>query len=214
MKRSLPVLISGALLGLFGVVGAGLVGLSHDVTATRIEQNERDALLQRLQVLVPLDSIDNDLLTDVLDVSAPKLLGTEVTRIYRGRRGDEPAALVMNPVVTQGYSGSIKLIVAVNSDGTLGGVRVLSHRETPGLGDKIEAQRSDWIDRFKGKSLLDPVDSDWKVRRDGGVFDQFTGATITPRAVVRGIRNSLVFFNDNKLNLFERDEPVVERNDE
>lgn len=214
MKRSLPVLISGALLGLFGVVGAGLVGLSHDVTETRIAQNERDALLQRLQVLVPLDSIDNDLLTDTTEVSDPELLGTNVTRIHRGRRGDEPVAVVMNPVVTQGYSGSIKLIVAINRDGTLGGVRVLSHRETPGLGDKIEPQRSDWINGFAGKSLLNPVDSAWKVKRDGGVFDQFTGATITPRAIVQGVRNSLIYFNDHKLDLFAVGEPVTENNDE
>jgi electron transport complex protein RnfG len=214
MKRSLPVLISGALLGLFGIAGAGLVGLSHDVTQERIAQNERDALLQQLEVLLPLDSFDNDLLTDVVDIRAPELLGSDTTRVYRGRKDGEPVAVVLNPVVTQGYSGAIKLIVAIRTDGTLSGVRVLGHRETPGLGDKIEARRSDWIDGFRDKSLLNPDDSGWKVKRDGGTFDQFTGATITPRAVVRGVRSALLYFNDHKLNLFGQPQPVAENKHE
>jgi electron transport complex protein RnfG len=214
MKRSLPVLISGALLGLFGIAGAGLVGLSHDVTEERIAQNERDALLQQLEVLLPLDSFDNDPLTDVADISAPELLGTDATRVYRGRKNGEPMAVVLNPVVTQGYSGAIKLIVAIRSDGTLSGVRVLGHRETPGLGDKIEARRSNWIDGFRDKSLLNPTDSGWKVKRDGGTFDQFTGATITPRAVVRGVRSALLYFNDQRLTLFGQAQPVAENKHE
>ncbi|MCB1775164.1 MAG: electron transport complex subunit RsxG [Gammaproteobacteria bacterium] len=215
MKRSLPVLISGALLGLFGIAGAGLVGFSHEATKARIEQNERDALLQQLQVLLPLNDFDNDLLSDTTDVNAPTLLGSETTRVYRGRKDGEPVAVVLNPVVTQGYSGAIKLIVAIRTDGTLSGVRVLGHRETPGLGDKIEARRSNWIDSFRDKSLLNPEDSGWKVRRDGGVFDQFTGATITPRAVVRGVRSALLYFNDYKLTLFEpASQPVAENRHE
>jgi len=214
MKNSLPILISGALLGLFGIAGAGLVGFSHEVTKARIVQNERDALLQQLEVLLPLDSFDNDLLEDTIDIHAPELLGGEATRVYRGRKGGEPVAIVLNPVITQGYSGAIKLIVAIRKDGTLSGVRVLSHRETPGLGDKIEARRSDWIDSFRDKSLLAPEDSGWKVKRDGGAFDQFTGATITPRAVVRGVRSALLYFNDHKLTLFAQTQPVAENQHE
>ena len=213
MKRSLPVLISGALLGLFGIAGAGLVGFSHEATKARIEQNERDALLQQLQVLLPLNDFDNDLLSDTTDVNAPTLLGSETTRVYRGRKDGEPVAVVLNPVVTQGYSGAIKLIVAIRHDGTLAGVRVLSHHETPGLGDKIEAERSDWILGFDGKSLDAPAAGRWKVQRDGGVFDQFTGATITPRAVVRGVRSSLEYFADHREQLFAGGTPA-EKHDE
>jgi electron transport complex protein RnfG len=200
--RSLPVLVSGVLLGLFGVLGAALVGLSHDGTAERIARNEREALLDQLRVLVPAQQIDNDMLGDVLEVSAPEALGAPTTRVYRGRRDGQPVAAVLSPVVAQGYSGPIQLIVAARFDGTLAGVRVLSHRETPGLGDKIEAERSDWILGFAGRSLLDPAPSAWKVRRDGGVFDQFTGATITPRAVVRAIKGALDYFDRNKTVLF------------
>jgi len=201
--RNLPILISGVLLGLFGVLGAGLVGLSHEGTAERIARNEREALLQQLQVLVPAQQIDNDMLVDVIEVSAPEWLGAEVTRVYRGRRGEQPVAAVLSPVVTQGYSGPIRLIVAIRFDGSLAGVRVLSHRETPGLGDKIEIERTAWILSFDGKSLLDPAPSAWQVKRDGGDFDQFTGATITPRAIVRGVRDSLEYFGEHKLQLFE-----------
>lgn len=211
MKRSVPVLVSGALLGMFGVVGAGLVGLSHDLTAERIAQNERQAVLDRLQVLLPAGSVANDLLNDTIDVSAPDLLGAETTRVHRGRNAaGEPVAVVLNPVITQGYSGDIKLMVAIRADGTVSGVRVLSHRETPGLGDKIERERSAWIESFDGKSLFEPDAAGWSVKRDGGEFDQFTGATITPRAVVRGVHESLVYFNANRPQLLGRDTTIAE----
>jgi len=208
--RSLPVLISGVLLGLFGVLGAGLVGLSHEGTAERIARNEREALLHQIQVLVPQEQIDNDMLDDVIEVSAPDLLGAETTRVHLGRRDGQPVAAVLSPVITQGYSGAIKMIVAIRSNGTLAGVRVLSHRETPGLGDKVEAERSDWIQGFAGKSLLDPAPSAWKVKRDGGEFDQFTGATITPRAIIRGVRAAIEYFGEHKLQLFETEQPQGE----
>lgn len=201
--RSLPVIISGLLLGLFGVLGAAMVGVSHEFTAERIAHSEREALLELLHALVPPETADNDLANDVIEVTAPDQLGAATTRVYRARRGGEPVAAVFSPVVTQGYSGAIQLIVAVRADGSLAGVRVLSHHETPGLGDKIEPERSDWIRAFDGRSLEDPAPSRWKVKRDGGVFDQFTGATITPRAVVRGVRATLEYYAQNGQRLFE-----------
>lgn len=203
MRRHLPILISGVLLGLFGVLGAGLVGLSHEGTAERIALNEREALLRQIQVLVPPEQIDNNMLNDVIEISSPEALGVEKTRVYLGRREGKPVAAVLSPISTPGYAGPIQLIVAVHFDGTLAGVRVLSHRETPGLGDKIEEERSDWILGFAGKSLLDPRPSDWQVKRDGGVFDQFTGATVTPRTIVHGVKSALEYFGENRLYLFE-----------
>jgi electron transport complex protein RnfG len=111
-------------------------------------------------------------------------------------------ALVIAAVAPDGYSGSIRLLVGINRDGSLAGVRTLAHRETPGLGDRIEAQRDDWILGFAGKSLDRPALQAWRVKRDGGVFDQFTGATITPRAVVRAVKNSLIYYRDNREALF------------
>lgn len=212
MRRHLPILISGVLLGLFGVLGAGLVGLSHEGTAERIARNEREALLHQIHVLVPREQIDNDMLNDVIEVSAPDTLGVEKTRVYLGRRNGEPVAAVLSPVSTPGYAGPIQLVVAIRYDGTLAGVRVLSHRETPGLGDKIEEERSDWILGFDGKSLLDPRPSEWKVKRDGGVFDQFTGATVTPRTIVRAVKTALEYFDANRLDLFETGQQQGDQN--
>lgn len=214
MKANLSVLISGGLLGLFGILGAGLVGFSHDITAERIAENERAALLRQLRVIVPSDQADNDLSTDVVEVSAPRRLGADMTRVYRAKRGDQIVAIVLSPVITQGYSGPIRLIVGVRRDGTLAGVRVISHRETPGLGDKIELERSDWILDFNGRSLVSPPASQWRVKRDGGAFDQFTGATITPRAVVRAVKSALEYVRDNEVQLFEKPLAVTETGDE
>jgi len=202
MRNKRSILISGALLGLFGILGAGLVGFSHDSTAERILENERQALLGQLGALIPADQTDNDMATDVIDVSAPEKLGAETTRVYRAKLDGRIFAVVLSPVITQGYSGSMRLIVGVRRDGTLAGVRVLSHRETPGLGDKVELERSDWILGFDGRSLVSPPASRWAVRRDGGDFDQFTGATITPRAVVQGVRSALEFVRANEVQLF------------
>jgi len=214
MKAKLSILISGALLGVFGILGAGLVGFSHDLTAERIVQNERDTLLRQLQILIPPDQADNDISTDVLEVSSPSQLGAEVTRVYRAQRNGQIVAVVLSPVITQGYSGAIRLIVGARRDGTLAGVRVLSHRETPGLGDKIEVERSDWIRNFNGKSLVSPPDSQWRVKRDGGAFDQFTGATITPRAVVRGVKAALTYIRRNEVRLFGEQTAMAEARDE
>jgi electron transport complex protein RnfG len=214
MRNRLSILISGGLLGLFGVLGAGLVGFSHDSTAERIIENERQALLGQLGALIPADQTDNDMATDVIDVSAPEQLGAETTRVYRAKLGGQIFAVVLSPVVTQGYSGSIRLIVGVRRDGTLAGVRVLSHRETPGLGDKVEVERSDWILGFNGRSLVSPPASRWAVKRDGGDFDQFTGATITPRAVVNGVRSALEYVRTNQVQLFGEMLAETEQGDE
>ncbi len=188
-----PVAIATFLLSAFAVAGTSLVAFTYEQTRPRILANERQALLDKLQVLVPAASVDNDMVEDNIVVQDYDLLGSERTTVYRGRRLGKPVAAVFTSVVPSGYSGPINLLVAVRHDGTLGGVRVVSHKETPGLGDKIEEQRSDWIYSFKDKSLSDPQPKYWGVKRDGGVFDQFTGATITPRAIVRAVKNTLVY---------------------
>lgn len=191
------IFIAAGLLAAFGIAGTGLVAFTHESTAQRIAQNERDAVLSKIEKILPTSSADNDLLADSLSVRAPEYLGADQTTIYRGRLAGEPTAVVFSAVEAAGYSGPIRLIIGVNRDGTLGGVRVLSHRETPGLGDRIEESRSDWIHDFNGRSLTDPDASGWKVQRDGGLFDHFTGATITPRAIVRAVKQTLEYTRDN-----------------
>jgi len=197
-----PVMLSGLILALFAVAGTGLVAFTHLQTADRIAENERAALLRSLNALVPADSIDNDIVTDNRFLDAPERLGGDRILVYFGRKQGRPVAAVFGSIVPDGYSGPMKLLVAVRMDGTLGGVRVVSHKETPGLGDKIELQKSDWILGFDNRSLNNPVLPGWGVRRDGGVFDQFTGATVTPRSIVKAVKNTLLYFREHGERLF------------
>jgi electron transport complex protein RnfG len=199
-----PVLTAAAILGLFSVLGTGLVALVHENTAARIEENQRQMLLHTLQALIPADWYDNDILADAIEVSDANLGTSRPVAVYRARKAGRPVAAVLSPSAPDGYNGEIRLLVAIKADGTLAGVRVLTHKETPGLGDPIDENKSNWIFGFNGLSLDNPPDSQWKVKRDGGVFDQFTGATITPRAVVKAVHKTLSYFALNKNELFSQ----------
>lgn len=195
--------IAGLILTGFAVIGTALVALTHSLTADIIVANERQALLDYLNALVPAERYDNAVTEDSIQILAPDALGTdEPVTVYRAYNGAQPVALFATPVAPDGYSGAIKLLIGVYADGDLAGVRVLAHRETPGLGDAIEASRSDWILGFAGKALGNPPRDAWRVKKDGGAFDQFSGATITPRAVVAAVRRFLEYFAQNKARLF------------
>ena len=188
---------------IFAAAGTGLVATTYELTKERIAANQREGLLAKVRALIPADRYDNDLIDDSVDVVAPDALGTsEAVSVYRARKGSRPVAAVLTPVAPDGYGGPIRLIVAVYYDGTLAGVRVLAHTETPGLGDYIDEARSHWILGFAGHSLANPTPDKWKVKRDGGAFDQFTGATITPRAVVKAVHKTLEYFSANRDELF------------
>lgn len=190
---------SAGLLALFAVIGGVLVAGTEALTRERIVEQQRASLRSTLNEVVPADRYTNALLDDVMTIHDPELLGTdEVLTAYRARRGLEPVAVLFPVVAPDGYSGDIRLLVGISAEGTLTGVRVLNHRETPGLGDAIETRRSDWILQFGGLSLENPAPSRWAVRKDGGQFDQFAGATITPRAVVKAVRRALVFFDTHR----------------
>ncbi len=197
------VLLSGAFLWLFAVAGTTLVALTEFGTRAAIVENERAVLLRNLYALLPDDKLDNDIASDTLELPPAELLGTEDNSIaYRARLGGEPVAIIFNSIAPNGYSGRIHLLVGVYVDGSLAGVRVVKHAETPGLGDGIEIRKSDWIKGFDGRSLDDPGPGGWAVRRDGGEFDQLTGATITPRAVIAAVRRTLLYYRDNADILF------------
>lgn len=194
MSLALAISRNALALGGFAFLSAGLVLLVHDLSAERIAAQERAALEGTLQELVPASAYDNKLYADCTSALDPELLGSKTpVRVYRARRAGAPVALVLSSVAPDGYSGAIHLLVGVYRDGRVAGVRVRQHAETPGLGDKIEIRRSDWILSFAGKSLDDPKPEAWKVDKDGGPFDSFTGATITPRAVVKAVYNSLEY---------------------
>ncbi len=195
----------GLLLAAFAIGATLLVAITERQTRDQIIENQRQALLDGIHALIPDEQYDNAILQDTILIPATEQLGLKQPQeIYRARRDGEPVAVIMPVIAPDGYSGPIRLLVSIYHDGTLAGVRVLEHRETPGLGDKIEVKRSDWITEFSGKSLDNPEPRDWRVKKDGGAFDQFTGATITPRAVINAVRGALEYFEINRNALFAR----------
>lgn len=198
-----PVLSASLMLGLFSIIGIGLVVFTHAQTHERIAANEREFILKSLRELVLPAWHDNDLLADLIRTRDQEAFGNrEPITIYRARKAGKPVAVILTPTAPDGYNGAIRLLVAIKADGSLAGVRAVSHQETPGLGDAIDTNKTDWVFGFNGKSLTNPKLAQWQVKKDGGEFDQFTGATITPRAVVKAVRQSLEFFKENQEQIF------------
>lgn len=190
---------------IFAIIGSGVVGLTYENTYERIKRNEQLVLLRKLNTILSPAEYDNDLLDDQIVLEQDDLLGTSKPSIaYLAYKNNKPAAIVLSPVAPNGYSGPINMLVGIYHNGTIAGVRVVKHRETPGLGDAVESQRSDWVLGFDDKSLENPTSKKWKVKRDGGEFDQFTGATITPRAVVKAVHSALLYFQEHRKELFKK----------
>ena len=197
------MLLSATLLAAFGGLGTALVITTYEGTKDRIEASEKANLLQNLNNIIPSDSYNNNLLENTLLVPTASQLGKNTpTVIYRAWQDKTPIAVAFSIISNEGYSGEIKLLIAIKANGHVSGVRVISHKETPGLGDKIELTKDDWILSFNDKFLIESVTAPWKVKKDGGEFDQFTGATITPRAVVNAVFKALDYYNHNYDRLF------------
>ncbi len=193
-------------LGIFAVITAGVIAITQVVTAERIADQIRRAEAAALFEIIPEQQHDNDLLADTVELAPdPRLGNQEAVDAWVARKAGEPAGVIIPVTATDGYSGNIRLLVGVDPQGAVLGVRVTSHRETPGLGDKIELRKSNWILSFNGRSLGEPEQEEWAVVKDGGVFDQFTGATITPRAVVRAVRQTLDYVRDHQQTLLRDD---------
>ena len=198
----LSILKTASILTIFAILGGGMVAFSYQATITQIKANEREALLRTLTALVPTNQYDNDLFADIKKMPSKLGIDNNLT-IHIARKAGKPIAAILIPTAPDGYNGRINMLVAVDYAGVIIGVRVTSHQETPGLGDKVELLRSKWILGFNGHSLLDPTEQGWKVKRDDGIFDQFTGATVTPRAVVKTVHKTLRFYWQNRDKIFE-----------
>lgn len=197
--------INAMVLGAFALAGTILLAYTNIVTKPKIEAEQRRFLLRSLNILIPEQRRDNDIFKDVIYVQEPNLLGTKKpVAVYRARMKHKPVAVIINSIAPNGYNGKIYLLVAINNNGILAGVRVSKHSETPGLGDSIDVRKSDWIRNFEGKSLSNMSKQQWAVKKDGGNFDEFTGATITPRAVVKAVQNTLLYFKENHDSLFSK----------
>jgi len=192
------------LVGLIAAAAAVLVAGSYELSHERIAANEREALLRSLYSVLDPDLRDRGLAPTQITATDPELLGSErpvdvfIVMTENGR----PEAAIFVPIAPDGYNAPIRLLVGISPEGVLTGVRVLDHRETPGLGDAIELRKSDWILQFDGKRLGDPPEPLWAVDKDGGAFDSLTGATVTPRAIVRAVRNTLLYFERHREELF------------
>ena len=197
------MMMSAVLLAGFGGLGTALVMMTFEATKEKIAASEKANLLKNLNNIIPPDSYTNNLLDNTLVVPAASQLGNKgPTTIYQAWQEKKPVAVAFSVVARDGYTGNIKLLIAIKASGNVSGVRVISHKETPGLGDKIEIEKSNWILSFNGKNLVTPARQKWKVKKDGGVFDQFTGATITPRAVVNAVYRALDYYKYNEKKLF------------
>ncbi|CUB04332.1 electron transport complex subunit RsxG [Marinomonas fungiae] len=192
-------------LGIFAVLTAGLIALTHQLTEHTIEDNIVQAQLSAFNEILPADRYNNNLAEAHVLLPADPLLGsTEPVPAFIARKDGEVSAIIFETVAPGGYNGNLDLLVAIDRNGVVTGTRVISHKETPGLGDKVDLKKSQWILSFSGKSLDNTSLKQWNVKKDGGNFDQFTGATITPRAVVRAVKNTLLYFNENKDALLSR----------
>jgi len=186
------------VLGGFSLAATLLLATAYGLTKEPIKQSALEDLRHSLEQVIPVSIYDNNPAADTvqLQIEGQSLL------VYRARKANHVTGVAFE-AARKGYSGDIRLLLGIDANGKLLGVRVLSHTETPGLGDKIEVTRTDWITRFTGLSLGNPPEAQWAVKKDGGPFDQFAGATITPRAVVNGIRDGLRLFAANRKTLIE-----------
>jgi len=208
MKTITAVSKNSLLLGVFAALTTTLIAWTYLGTKVAIANAQREAEAKQLLEIFPEQTHDNALIDDTFIVAANQSLLNvrEEKRAYRARLGEAVVGVILPATARDGYSGDIGLLVGVHRDGRIAGVRVTSHRETPGLGDAIDTNKSNWIASFQGHSLVDPDVTGWRVRKDGGIFDQFTGATITPRAVVVATRKVLEYVELNHSTLFP--EPV------
>ncbi len=185
-----PISKASAILTLFAIVTTGLVTATHILTKDKIATEKNNAVLKSINQIMPKSLYNNEITSDCRLFTDPN---QQTIRVFRARLNDQPTGMVIESIAPDGYNGRIDLLIGLNSNHEIQGVRSTSHNETPGLGDKIEFKKSRWITFFNGLTVNESNIKSWAVRKDGGQFDQFTGATITPRAVVKSVKESLLW---------------------
>lgn len=203
MNSRQGILASGTTLTMIAAICTALVAATYQLTAERISANQQAFLEESLKPVLSGVIYDNSVTESKLVIPVPhRLPGSDGAAIYRAYFEGRPVAALFVVTARDGYSGPIRLLIGIGADGVVTGVRVLEHRETPGLGDRIELSRSDWVLQFDGKSMSDPSIDGWAIRRDGGEFQQLTGASVTPRAVIKAISETLLYFDTHRDELF------------
>lgn len=201
------VIKNGATLAAIAAICTALVATTYHLTQDRIAANEQAFLERKLAPVLSGISFEGSISESKRVIEAPHgLPGRDDAVIYRVYGDGKPVAALFAVTAPDGYSGPIRILLGIDVDGVVTGLRILEHRETPGLGDKIEESKSDWVYQFDGKSLSNPGLEDWAIHRDGGAFDQLSGASVTPRAVVKAVRETLLYFDANREQIFTMDE--------
>lgn len=198
---------NGLILAVFAIVTTGLIALTYFGTKDQIALQQQQKLLSILNAVIDESSYDNTIQLDCALVTSTEMLGSnEPQHIYRATKQGQAVAVAIETTAPDGYSGKIQLVVGITSSqaksATVTGVRILEHKETPGLGDKIDLRISDWVLDFNNQVYTAEVVTNWAVKKDGGQFDQFTGATITPRAVVNAVKLSVEYYLANQSAIF------------
>ena len=190
----------------FAFVGTAMLAYIFNITRAPIEANEKEARLALFKQILPESAYNNDLLKDNVEIAPDDLLGNRLPAVANiAKLNGKTAGVILEAIARDGYSGDIKLLIAIRADGSISGVRVLAHKETPGLGDYIDIAHGNWIKLFNDESVDKTPGAQWLVKKDGGKFDYMVGATITPRAVVKAVYKALQFYETNKNTLFAVD---------
>ncbi len=195
---------AGLSLAFFALISVILVAVTNHLTKDKIIENQAMLLMLALNEVVSPDHYDNDLANSKIILESQDTGFAKDTPVYLATLNGQPAAAIFEVTTLKGYSGAMTMLIGINaSDQTLSGVRIVKHKETPGLGDKMETRKTNWVLAFNGKSLNNPNMTGWQVKKDGGDFDQFTGATITPRAIVNAVKTTLIYAQNNMDNIFQ-----------
>ncbi len=190
------VIRSGVTLAVIGAICTALVAFTYQSTVQRIEANEKAWLERSLQPALSGLFYDSGVTESKIILPPPHdLPGSDAAIVYRVYAESEPVAALFVISARDGYAGPIRILVGIDTTGQVTGVQVLEHRETPGLGDRVESGKSDWVQQFNGRSLLEPEPAGWRIKSDGGQFDQLTGASVTPRAVIKAVKETLLYFD-------------------
>ena len=197
------VSITASAMIIFSLVASAALSISYFLTKTPIEESDARAKRMFLNQVVPSNLYDNNLVKDTISAEPNLLIGNKKNiDIYRAKKNNQVIAVIIETIAPDGYSGEIKTLVGVDQKDKILGVRVITHKETPGLGDYIEVDKSHWIKNFNLKSLDEMGEKEWAVKKDGGDFDYVSGATITSRAVIKSTYKSLLYVKENKKRLF------------